>query len=226
MARGLVIHRKRSINYIAIVFWLLLVVLLSVTGWYTYRWYMEGELPPIVSAKSADPRVDETIVSDKQIDEYTVPATHPRYISIPSLGVKARVFAVGVDAKNQLQAPKNISDAVWYDKSALPGDGYGAILMDAHNGGITRDGVFAKLNTLAKGAEIMIERGDGKQFTYKVVENQSMSLEEANKTGMQMMMKSADPEKEGLNLITCDGKYVPRLQQFDRRIMLRAVIAD
>ncbi len=97
------------------------------------------------------------------------------------------------------------------------------MLIDAHNGGVSRDGIFAGLHTLENGDRIVVERGDGNNYTYEVAENQSMSLEEVNKTGMDKMMKSADESVEGLNLITCDGQWVPRLQQFDRRIMLRAI---
>jgi LPXTG-site transpeptidase (sortase) family protein len=136
-----------------------------------------------------------------------------------------RVQKVGVTSNNQLDVPKNINDAAWYQKSATPGQGYGAVLIDGHNGGITRNGVFAKLNTLSQGDQITVERGDGKKYTYSVVENESMSLDEVNSTGMKKMMKSADEDTEGLSLITCDGKWIPKIQQFDRRIMLRAVLA-
>ena len=53
-----------------------------------------------------------------------------------------------------------------------------------------------------------------------------MSLDDVNTKGMKMMAESAVPGKEALNLITCDGKWAPRLGQFDRRIMLRAVLVD
>ena len=229
MARGLEIRRKRELHLWSWLFWIVLLGLIGASLWFGYRYFTTGELPPGLnaSALTADPRVDESPVTKKQVEQHTVPADQPRYISIPSLGVEdTRVFAVGVTATNQLEAPKNISDAVWYRKSANPGQGYGAVLMDGHNGGITRNGVFAKLGTLETGAKITVERGDGKAFTYQVVENQSMPLEEVNKTGMTMMMKSADETKEGLNIITCDGNWVPRYQQFDRRIMLRAVRVD
>ncbi len=226
MAQGLSIRHKRQLHIFAWVFWTLVLGTLIAAGWFAYRYFESGELPSFVTAKAlqADPNVDETVVTKKQVNEHKVPKNQPRYISIPMLKVdKTRVFAAGTTANNQLEAPKNIADTVWYKKSALPGSGYGAILIDGHNGGVTRDGVFAKLGTLGVNAQIMIERGDGKVFTYKVVENRSMPLEEVNKTGMKMMMQSADETKEGLNLITCDGKWVPKYQQFDRRIMLRAV---
>lgn len=206
----------------------ILMLLLIGCGWYAYRWYMHGDTLPIDVPlfATADPRVDETEVTVTQVNEHKVPALQPRYISIPAIGVaNTRVFSVGVDSNNILGSPANISDAAWYNKSATPGSG-GAVLIDAHNGGVTRDGVFAKLGTLEKGDVIEVERGDGQKFRYEVRENESMPLDEVNATGMKKMMESAESGKEGLNLITCDGKWVPRLKQFDRRIMLRAVILD
>ena len=225
MAHGLNIKQKRELHLWSWAFWIALLAFVAVAGWFGYKYFTTGDLPPFVAVRAleADPRVDESPVDQTQVEAHVVPKLQPRHITIPNLGVKSRVFKAGVDANNQLEAPKNLDDTVWYEKSALPGSDYGAVLIDGHNGGISRNGVFAELGTLKMGAEIMITRGDGKEFSYRVVENRSMPLEEVNKTGMQMMMKSAEEGKEGLNLITCDGKWVPKYQQFDRRIMLRAV---
>ncbi|MGK2895994.1 MAG: class F sortase [Candidatus Saccharimonadales bacterium] len=221
---GLEIRHKREYPFAWILILLVICTLFTAAGWYAYRWYMTGEVPPMVKAQSGDPEIDETPVTKEEISQHIVPADHPRYISIPAINVsQTRVLSVGVTSAGQLDVPDNIDDAAWYDKSALPGSGYGAVLIDGHNGGISRNGVFAKLGMLQKGDTIVIERGDGKKLIYKVIENQSMSLDEVNNTGMKMMMQSADPEKEGLNIITCDGKWIPRLKQFDARIMLRSV---
>lgn len=211
--------------------WLLsgvLVAVLITTGWFTYRWYMFGDDLPVTlpAFAMADPSVDESEVTAELIDRHIVQSLQPRYVSIPTLGVKqTRTFAMGIDENNMLKSPANISDAAWYDKSATPGSG-GVVLMNAHNGGITRDGVFAKLGALKRGDIIEVERGDGEMFRYEVRENQSMPLEEVNDSGMKMIMQSAESGKEALNLITCDGKWVPRFKQFDRRIMLRAVLLN
>lgn len=226
MAHGLEIHYKHDWHIVRTLLWGLVVLLIGLSLWFGYRYFTKGDLPPgvSVSALQADPSVDETDVTAKQISEYRVAADEPRYISIPALSVtNTRILSVGVDSNNQLQSPANINDTAWYNKSGKPGQGYGAVLIDGHNGGVTKDGIFAKLKDLKTGDEIIIERGDGKSFTYKVVENQSMAIEDVNKTGMKMMGQSAEQGKEGLNLITCDGKWVPRIKQFDRRIMLRAV---
>ena len=227
MASGLYIPYKRDYH---IRLWLALVMavfLLGVSGWYGYKWFTTGEKPPVVplpASAMADPTIDETRVTLADINTYTVPATHPRYISIPSLNVeKARVKPLGLTKTNTLDTPKNIADTGWYNKSALPGQGFGAVLIDGHNGGITRDGVFAKLNLLKKGDEIIIERGDGKKIRYSVMENMTETLKEANTAGMKRLMTPFDSAKEGLGLITCAGNWIPRDKVFDKRIMIRAV---
>jgi LPXTG-site transpeptidase (sortase) family protein len=228
MDTGLVIVPQKERRILRWLTAVIIVGLLAISSWYAYSWYTNGTpLPLPIPIARADPAVDESDVAQSAIDQYTVPATNPRYISIPSLNVgNTRVYPVGVTAQNILDTPRNISDAAWYKKSMTPGSGYGAVLIDAHNGGNTKDGVFAKLDTLKPGDKITVERGDGKQFSYSVVENQIMNLDEVNKTGMKMMMQSAETDKEGLNLITCAGKWVPRLGQFDQRVMLRAVRID
>jgi LPXTG-site transpeptidase (sortase) family protein len=205
----------------------IVVSLIFAAGWYAYLWYTKGEKPPLVplpASALADPSVSETPVSTTDIDNYTVPANHPRYISIPALGIdRARVQAVGLTKANVLDTPRNIADTAWYTKSALPGQGYGEVVIDGHNGGVSRDGVFAHLDNLADGDEITVTRGDGKQITYKVVENRTESLKDANTTGMQRLLTPYDTGKEGLGLITCAGNWVPRDKVFDKRILIRAV---
>lgn len=38
------------------------------------------------------------------------------------------------------------------------------------------------------------------------------------------MMSSADPSKEGLNLITDSGKWIPSQKEFDSRIIVYTVL--
>lgn len=230
MSSGLYLEKKknRPLIHWAILAVLALLIVLSI--YYGYIWFTKGEQPPLVplpASAMADPNVDESPLTQTDIDGYNVPANHPRYISIPALGIKnARVQTVGLTGNNTLDTPKNISDTAWYTKSAMPGQGYGAVVIDGHNGGITRNGVFADLNTLKNDDEITVERGDGKKIVYKVVENKTMTLQQANTTGMKDLLTPYDSSKEGLGLITCAGKWVPRDKVFDKRILIRAVAAE
>jgi LPXTG-site transpeptidase (sortase) family protein len=203
------------------------ILVLAASGWYGYKWYTTGALPPVpLPIAVANTKIDESSVSSALVKDHTVDPMHPRYINIPSLNPEdTRVYPVGLDSNNLLEAPNNIHDAGWYRQSGVPGDG-GVVLIQAHNVGVTKKGAFSGLNSLNKGDTIMIERGDGEVFTYSVVENQRMTIEEVNATGMAMMGVSAENGKEALNLITFDGVWVPRLGMFDHRIMLRAVIVE
>jgi len=207
--------------------WVLLIIviiLIVVSGWFAFRWYWNGDALPIPLAATADSSVDESDVTTTQLAQYTVPDSNPRFISIPSISVgDTRIYPVDLDGNNLLKFADNIHDAGWYKKSGTPGNG-GVILIDGYNQGNVTTGAFAKLDTLQKDDKIILQRGDGKLFTYKVVENQSMSLDEVNATGMTQMGKAVTSGLEGLNLMTFDGKWVPRLGTFDKRIMLRAVI--
>jgi hypothetical protein len=208
------------------VFSIVLIVLLATCGWYGYKWYTTGDVPfslPIVSANTG---IDESVVSISQVSSYTVEASKPRYISIPTLSVgDTRIFPVALDAGNQIETPANINDASWYDKSATPGSG-GVVLMSGHVIGMNHDGAFKQLSTLAAGARINVTRGDGKVFSYEVVENKTMTLDEVSTTGTKTLGQPVVSGKEGLNIIVADGKWVPRLGTFDRRIILRAAIVE
>ncbi len=230
MVPGLSIQAKKERSFLRWVAAVLVVALIIMGMWFGYRWYTAGDKPPLLpvpASAMADPNIDETPVTDEQVEKHVVPASQPRYISIPALNItNARVMSVGLTKNNMIDTPKNISDTAWYNKSALPGSGTGAVVIDGHNGGATRDGVFASLDALSPGDTIIIERGDGKKFTYNVVENETMSLKEANETGMKKMLLPVEDGKESLSLITCAGNWVPRDKVFDKRIMLRAVAID
>lgn len=147
---------------------------------------------------------------------YKVAATAPRIIRIDSIGVAARVLRTGVNTKNQLGAPANIFDTAWYDGSARPGEA-GAVLIDGHVSGPTQNGVFYKLKQLKKGSKITLERGDGKIFSYTVVD---MRVYDADKVDMAAALTPITPGKPGLNLITCTGKVASSGTDFVQRLVV------
>lgn len=107
-----------------------------------------------------------------------------RYILLPTLGIgKTRIYPVGVTQQNMLDTPRNINDAAWYKSASwhrLRRCFLSMLIVAAY-----QDGVFVNLGILKNDDIIKIERGDGKELNYKVVENQTMSLEEATTTGMK-----------------------------------------
>lgn len=204
-----------------------IIGLVCYSAWLGYRWYTTGEVPPIPFLNAgATAGVDEGDISDAERANYTVPSSHPKYLSVPDLFIsKSRVFAVKLDSNNVLKTPKNINDTAWYDQSAEPGMG-GVILLNGHTNESSKGGVFANLNALKKGADILLERGDGQSFRYTVVDNQSLPIDEVVIKGKKLIELSAKPGVEALNIMTNDGKYVPKLGTYERRTIVRAVLAE
>ena len=225
-------HSKKKSRQVVVaalsVCWLLLI---GYTGFYLYVNFIQTkDMSSSSSQTVASHEVDETEVTQEKKDDYQVPnPSFPRYLSIPSLKISnARVVQIGtIKNTGQLDSPKSIYDAGWYTKSGLPGAGKGAVLIDGHNGGPTKGGIFENLGSLSKGSEIIIERGDGQRITYQVADNREMSVEdinnESNPLGMKTMLNSMDPKKEGLNMITCVGDWDYSKNTFNKRVMLRAV---
>lgn len=169
--------------------------------------------------------VDENEVTDDQKAEYKVAPDRPRYLSIEKLGIKnARVLAVGLTKTGAVDTPINIFDTAWYVESGKPGAG-GTMLINGHNGGPTKSGVFKRLPELTKDDVITIERGDGQIFKYQVVDTNAIPLEQADQY-MSKAQQSPEKGKESLTLISCTGTWSQAQQTYLSRQFVRAVLIN
>lgn len=171
-----------------------------------------------VATTTAD--AEETEISPSVIAQHVVPTDHPKRITIAKTKTNARVLGLGLKGGKQLDAPKNIFDVGWYDKSAKPGSGGGAVLLDGHVSGKRKKGVFYNLNSLISGDVIQIERGDGQIIDYQVVKIEAYPHNDVDMTAAMLPVENG---KEGLNIITCHGdvsagSYEERLVVFAVRI--------
>lgn len=196
----------------------------SIMSWRTNR-AIDNQVKVLAAVAGAEsdneiPAEDE--VTKEAIGSYQVAPDLPKFISIASLGVDARVKRMGVKANGELRAPSNIYDAGWYDGSAKPGDA-GTVLIDGHVHGPTKPGVFYRLKNIKPGELIEIERGDGTKYTYRVVTSETADYD---KVDMAKAMTSVEPGKPGLNLITCTGSYDVRTGEYMQRLIVYAVQVD
>ena len=167
--------------------------------------------------------VDETEVTDAERSQYTVSAEFPRYLTVEKLGIhNARVLPMGVTANGAMDVPNNIFDVGWYTGSDRPGSG-GTVVIDGHNGGPNIHGVFKDLPLLDSGDIIKVERGDGKTFTYKVVESISVPLSEAN-AYMETALTSPESGTESVTLISCTGEWSQVQYTYLSRQFVRAIL--
>lgn len=188
----------------------------------------EGSERAVVEATVTEEEEEELIEeapTEQEVYEYTVAGDRPRYLTIEKLRVwNARVLAMGVNAKGEMDTPRNVFDVGWYETSGKPGQG-GTMVIDGHNGGPHVHGVFKNLPSLVNGDIITVERGDGVIYKYRVVENVMVALSEAD-TYMRTAMKSPEAGKESLTLITCSGEWSDVQRTYLSRQFVRAVIAE
>lgn len=163
---------------------------------------IQRETPAVASVE----RNVTTVLSERLpsgIGSYSVEPDLPRVLHIPLLKVVSPVLPVGVKANSSLTATKNIYETGWYKASAKPTDKEGAILINGHVNGPTKHGAFYSLKDLKGGDEIVMERGDRRMMTFVVKRVESV---ETDKVSMATLLKSVEPAKLGLNLITSEDE--------------------
>ena len=211
---------------LAVIFGVALLVFFVKVATFEDNYYREKEGSERAEAVAVEAEpLDEEKPTETQVEEYKVAADQPRYLSIPKLGVvNSRIIAVGVKANGEMGTPNNIFDVGWYNASGKPGRG-GVMVIDGHNGGPHVHGVFKDLPSLVEGDIIKIERGDGKIFEYKVTENKTVLLSEADDY-MKTAFLSSEPGKESLTLISCTGEWSQRQGTYLSRQFTRAILVD
>ena len=159
---------------------------------------------------------DETKPATAAVGNYTVAASLPRMLTISKLKVAARMMPMSVNTDGSIQAPRNIYDAGWYTGSVKPGE-VGAMFIDGHASGATREGLFAYLDTLEEGDTLQVEKGDGTKLTYKVVHKEIAPLDGLD---MKKMLLPYGNALRGMNLMTCTGKWVESQKTYDHRVLI------
>ena len=103
----------------------------------------EGSERAVAESVEAEELI-EVEPTEQEVREYTVAPDRPRYLTVEKLGInKARILPMGVNTKGELATPNNIFDVGWYEASGKPGQG-GTMIIDGHNGGPKKFGVFKK----------------------------------------------------------------------------------
>ena len=180
-------------------------------------------IPQITAPKETQAPAKVVKPTAKEVAEYQVASTLPKYLSIPAIGVdKVRILSLGVDKNNEIAVPTTAYDTGWYKDSAKPGDS-GAMFIYGHVAGWGGGGVFYNLKNLKSGEKITVTRGDNKVFTYQV---DSLEVYPADNVDMNAVLSPIDPVKPGLNLMTCVWTVVNGKSEFNSRQVVFASLVN
>ncbi len=153
------------------------------------------------------------------VDNYTVPPEMPRYLLIPKISVKSRVYPVGINKSGAIGVPGNVHDVAWFNQSSLPGN-KGTSLIDGHVSSWTANGVFYDLKKLRVGDEVLVQKGNGTILHYKVSKSQ---VYDAKTIDMNSILNSSS-NSSALDLITCTGSVVAGTNEFSQRLVVFTVL--
>jgi sortase A len=143
----------------------------------------------------------------------------PARLTIPSIGVDARVEQVGKKA-GSMATPKDYNDVAWYEYGGRPGGPGNAVFAGHVNNALTTAGVFMHLEKLSIGDYVTVADTEGKTLVYKVKAIDQYKVDEAPAASI---FAATGPSQ--LILITCDGEWVQSERTFDKRLVITAVPA-
>ncbi len=150
--------------------------------------------------------LEESVPTAKDFTTYVMASDAPRILRIPSLELESRVRRVGTALSGEPIAPSNIFDVGWFEVSGKPNE-TGAVLLNGHSVGPTKNGIFARLSELQAGDKVLLELGDKTVITYVVSKVQEYPV---NQLDMSAATQSINPTKKGLNLMTTNSRYTSR----------------
>lgn len=140
----------------------------------------------------------------------------PVRLRVPMIGVDSGLTALGLQADGTLQVPVAGFPAGWYTGGPTPGE-VGPAVLAGHVDWAGRPGVFARLQDLAVGAGITVDRADLSTARFVV-------------TRVERLPKGAFPtdavygnlDHPGLRLVTCGGSFDRNVHHYRDNIVVFA----
>ncbi len=157
-----------------------------------------------------------TELSSTNLPEATPNIGLPIKLIIPKISVDTSIESVSLDAKGNMDVPKDADQVGWYNLGYKPGQKGSAVLaghLDRANG---KPAIFYKLNDLKPKDEITIIDEYQQKYTYIVTD---INTYNTNEFPLDEIFAAND--KTRLNLITCAGKFNNQNQNYSHRTVVK-----
>ncbi len=149
---------------------------------------------PVPAAAAESPRT-------KVVTVKWVSRSIPVHITIPSIGVSAKLVQLGLTAGRQVQVPSSWYIPGWYKFGPAPGQEGSAVIL-GHVDSKSGPAVFYKLDQLKYGQQVIVKSANGRVLHFAVI-------------GMREYQKSKFPDQvvygprhyAALQLVTCGGIF-------------------
>lgn len=145
---------------------------------------------------------------------------HPVSISIPKIGVNAKIQEVGITQKGNMATPNNFIDVGWYRYGTMPGELGSAVMAGHVNNELGLSAVFGKLGDLADGDDIYVLMEKDKKLHFRVTKTKIYNFDASGKEVFN--------ENDGklLKLITCTGSWIEKFKTHNERLVVSAILVE
>jgi sortase (surface protein transpeptidase) len=149
------------------------------------------------------------------------PVAEPVELSIPKIGVRSSLIALGLNKDQTVQVPpvNTPEQAGWFTGAPKPGEPGPSVILGHVNGG-GHPGVFVRLRELAAGDEVDVKRTDGS--TGRFVVRRAVLVPKADFPTDDVYGDTAGPE---LRLITCGGSFDKTAHSYRDQVIVFAAKA-
>jgi len=160
------------------------------------------------------------------VEDVFIPQTQseigaPARITIPSIGVDAPIESMGSAEDGSIGVPEGPHTVAWYNLGPKPGEMGSAVITGHYGTWKNGEGsVFDNLYKLKKGDEVIISDSQAKKIKFIVQETKIYGY----KDSVPELLNKTDGMY--LNLVTCNGQWLPDLKTFTRRLIVFTKLSD
>jgi sortase (surface protein transpeptidase) len=193
----------------------LVVVGGGATGLLLTRHATAAVTPPPVGTDALPAPTGPIVAPPQSASPISVAA--PVSLTIPIIGVDAKMITLGLEANGTLQVPSTTTVVGWYTGSPRPG-AIGSAIIVGHVDNKSGPGVFFRLRQLSRGDKVYVRRADGTLAVFRVTSVQTY-LKDHFPTET---VYGPTPDAE-LRLITCGGVFDKAIGHYLSNIIVYAV---
>lgn len=148
--------------------------------------------------------------------------SEPTEISIPRIGVKAKIITVGLDAAGAIEVPplEQPDLAGWYRPGPSPGEVGSAVVVGHVDSAATGPAVFFELGRLRAGDVVQIRRKDATVARFVVG-----SVASYLKSEFPTDLVYGPSDQAGLRLITCGGQFDKAARSYLSNVIVFATLS-
>ncbi len=147
--------------------------------------------------------------------EVLTSSSTPLSLSIPIINVEANVVSVGKTRGGNMAVPEKYEDTGWYRYGYGPGTAGNSVIAGHLDNGGGKPAVFYDLGKLRIDDRVYVTNEAGEKLEFKVT---GMSLYDYKNAPLELIFGPTD--KIRLNLITCDGVWLPAEKIYDERLVV------